>query len=127
MKTETPKIVAEQLRAWAYSTSFPVGIAALIYLRVHFGYAWPFPPSVGLALLCVGLALLLADTFLGSLIHGHSQALRQQSIYSSLWACVAGVWLYSGLWGDNGLLIVITVGFPLWAFSHREVLRLKGL
>jgi hypothetical protein len=126
MKTEMPTAFAERLLAWTYSTSFPVGMALLIYLRVQFGYNWPFPASVGLGLTCIGLVLLLCDIFLPRLIHGHSQVLRWQSIYASVWTTLVGIWLYWKLWGDFGLAILIAVALPLWPLSHREVLRLKG-
>ncbi len=117
---------AERVLAWAYSTSFPVGIGALICLRVYFGYDWPFPNTVGLALLSIGLALLLADALPRFAIHRHSPVLRYQSIYSSLFTSVAGIWIYTKIGGDLGLLIVITVALGLWPRSHREVLRLEG-
>ena len=126
VRNERSTVYAEPLLAWSYSTSFPIGIAALIYLRVHFGYDWPFPVTVGLGLLCIGLILLLADVFLPNVTYGYSQVLRRQSIYSSLWTSLIGVWIYWRLGGDFGLVILIAVALPLWPLSHREVLRLKG-
>jgi hypothetical protein len=125
MKRETPTVFAESLLAWTYSTSFPVGIAALIYLRVHFGYRWPFPSTVGLALLSVGILMLSMSTFVPTAMHNKSQVLRWQSIYSNVWISLVGIWLYWRLWGDSGLIILIAVALPLWPLSHREVLRLK--
>ena len=126
MKHELSKSFIERVLAWTYSMGFPLGVAALLYLRMHFGYNWPFPASVGLMLLCLGLVLLLAEIFLPALIHGSSQVLRWQSIYSSIWTSLVGTWLYWRLWGDSVLAILIAVALPLWPLSHREVLRLKG-
>jgi len=124
--TAKPPVFAESLVAWSYSTSFPIGIIVLLCLREHFGYDWPFPVTVGLALLCMGLILLLVDILLPNLIYGHSDVLRRQSIYSGIWTSMVGAWLYSRLGGDFGLVVLIAVALPLWPLSHREVLRLKG-
>jgi hypothetical protein len=126
MENETSTPFAETLQAWAYSTSFPLGIALLVYLRLHFGYNWPFPATVGLGLVCIGLTLLVFDIFLPRLLCGNSQVLRWQSIYSSIWTALAGSWVYWRPFGDLGLMILIAVALPLWPLSHREVLRLKG-
>lgn len=125
--TEASTTFAEPLLAWTFSTSFPLGMALLVYLRLHFGHNWPFLPArFGLGLLCIGLITLFFDIFLPKLVHGNSQVLRRQSIYSSIWTSLVGIWLYSKLWGDLGLVILIAVAMSLWPLSHREVLRLKG-
>jgi hypothetical protein len=125
MRNEISTVFAESLLAWTYSTSFPLGIAALIYLRMHFGQHWPLPKRFGLFLFCLGLLVLLRDIFVPS-FHGSSQVLRRQSIYSGIWMLLVGGWLYWKLCGDLGLVILIAVALPLWPLSHREVLRLKG-
>jgi len=127
MKAEKSAPFGEKLTAWSYSISFPLGVALLLYLRLHFGYDWPFPRGVGLALIYIGLALLLYDVLLSGTMAVHSPVLRRQSIYSSSWTILVGIWLYWQLWGDDGLVILIAIALPLWPLSHREVLRLKGL
>jgi len=122
MKEELSKSFIERVLAWTYSMGFPLGVTALLYLRVHFGYNPPFPASLGLALLCIGLA----DIFVPTLIHGYSQVLRRLSIYSGIWTSLVGIWLYWRLWGDSGLVVLIALALPLWPLSHREVLRLQG-
>ena len=127
MKAEKPAPFAEKLIAWSYSISFPLGVAILIYLRLHYGYDWPFSRRIGLALSCITVVLLLTDIFLPDLVHGHSRVLKWQSIYLNSWASLVGIWLYWQLWGDLGLTILIAIALPLWPLSHREVLRVEGL
>lgn len=114
--------------AWLNSLSFPVGVAALIYLRVYYGYDWrPFPATVGLAVLCIAPIRWATEIFLPLIIgHGYSRVLRRQLIYSSVWTSVVGVWLYWRPLGDIGLVLVIGIALCLWPASHLEVHRLTG-
>ncbi len=127
MKAELSPPLAETIIAWAHSTSFPVGVAGLIFLRIHFGVPgqWPIPRNIGIVLICMGLIILLRDLFLPR-FYTYSDMLRRQSIYASVWISLVGIWFYWDLLRDLGFIILITFAVCLWSFSHREVLRLKG-
>lgn len=113
--------------AWLNSLSFPVGVALLLYLRVYYGYDWPFPATVGLAILCIAPIRWAREIFVPLIVgHGYSRVLRRQLIYSSVWTSMVGIWLYWQLWGDFGLLLVIGSAVCLWPASHLEVHRLTG-
>lgn len=122
---ETQKVFAERLLAWTYSMSFPLGVAALICLRVHWGYSWPLPRAFGLLIFSLAIVFLLRDVFVPA-FHGHSRILVRQSLYSSAWLLLVGAWLYWRLFGDSGLVLVLAIALPLWPLSHRELLRLKS-
>jgi hypothetical protein len=124
MRNETATVFAEPLLAWTYSSSFPLGIAALIYMRLQFGYGSPFFTHFGMVLLIVGLVFLTRDIFLPR-FHAYSPGLRRQSIYSNIWISLIGVWLYGRLFGDFGLVLLIAIALPLWPLSHSEVVKLK--
>ena len=113
--------VNTKLRAWANSLSFPLGVTGLLFIRVYFGYSWPFPPFVGLALVFGSLAELL----IAQLVPPPHPSLARQQIYSSLWVALVGSWLYSRLWDDFGLIILIAIALPLWPLSHAELLKLR--
>jgi len=119
-------VLGEKFHAWVYSLSFWTGAAALLYLRGCFGYDWPLPSWFGLFLLGLALSFVLRDSLLPQWTHKGSQVLRKQSFYSAIWLSVVGIWLYWKLFGDAGLVVVITAGSCLWALSHRELLRLYG-
>jgi hypothetical protein len=117
---------AEALRSWAFFLSFPLTIALLVYIRAHFGYGSQSIQRIGLLLFALGIVELLCNIFVPWLLHGASSVLRQQSIYSDIWAALAGIWLYWGLWKDFGLAILIVIGLSLWPLSYRELLRLRA-
>jgi hypothetical protein len=103
---------SEALRAWSYSLSFPITIALLIFLRMrHDSYGSPFLQRLGVLVLSLAVAKLLCDLFAPWILHGSSEVLRRQSIYSGIWGFLAGIWLYSGSWNDLGfgLLLVIAL------------------
>ena len=112
--------------AWSYSLSFPVTIALLIFLRMRLvSYGLPFLQRVGVLLLSLAVAQLLCDLFVPWILHGSSEVLRRQSIYSGIWSSLAGIWLYSGSWNDLGFGILLVIAISLWSLSHRELLRLR--
>ncbi len=123
MTSEELTPFTKQLLAWTYSMGFPVGVSAIIYLRVRYGYDWP-PANFGLVISCSGLILLLRDIFVEN-AHGRCSGLKRQSLYSDVWASLLGLWLYGKFLGDSGLALLITLAFTLWPLSHRELLRLK--
>ncbi|MGO9059682.1 MAG: hypothetical protein ACLQU2_20235 [Candidatus Binataceae bacterium] len=81
--------MSEPLMSLVYSLSLP--------LEHRFADLYARTISLGLFILCIGFARLLCDMFLPGFFHGDSQALRHQSIYSGIWAALAGMWLYTGL------------------------------
>jgi hypothetical protein len=110
-----------KLLAWVNSLSFPLGVAALIFMRVYFGYNWPFPPFVGLVLLFASLIQL----FVAQLVPPPHPRLARQQVYSSVWVSLVGVWIYSRFLDDFGLIILISLALPLWPLSHAELLKLR--
>lgn len=124
MNTERFKLFDMRLLSWTYSMSFPLGIAAIIYLRARYGYHWPLPKEIGLIILFSGLLLLPCYIFLPD-THFHSVELKRQSIYSAVWTVLIGGWFYTKLFGDFGLAGLMAVAFGLWPRSHRELLMLQ--
>jgi len=112
------------LMAWAYSLSFPLGVAGLLYFRwgsVHHG--WVLHRWFGLEIMSIGLILLPFHI----MIIGMPLALKRQAIYSDILTAFLRGWiLFSRTLGNFGLVFLIALACVLWPLSHRQLLILKN-
>lgn len=113
--------------AWTYSLSFPLGFGVLIFARVYFWHRWEILAFVGLMTLGFGVYELATGFLVRRILHGNSLISPRQEICWALWLISSGVWLRWRPLNTVGLaFLIVCIGLPLWALSHREVLRLRN-
>jgi hypothetical protein len=112
------------LQSWAYSLTFPLGVAILLYIRPQFGYYWPLPPYFGLGIVAIGIVVLLLHLLFP--VAAIPAPLKRQAVYSDIWTIFLGVWfLFGRALEDFSLIALIAVACALWPLSHRQLLILK--
>lgn len=114
-----------RLVAWTYSLSFPLGVGALLGLRLVYGYHWPLPHYFGAVIAGTSLLMLIGNLLLPKFDHNLPRTHRQE-VYTEAWVILVGLWMFRRPLADFGLVLLIAVAAVLWPLSHLELHKHVG-